>query len=135
MFEVVGQAAVDGDDLAVTGLYRSLTALTDSISPNDSPALTRAADLGQFDVDQVGQRFDGEVRDADRGDLLARRCRDRRGPIRASWRRASSCGCTVGVPYACSTIKRQWHDAGRLLRCRECRSSVRVPGAASSGRT
>ncbi len=54
-----------------TGLYSALTALTDSTSPNSSPAATYLPTGGKFHVHQVGQLLDGERRDADRGDLDA----------------------------------------------------------------
>ena len=54
-----------------TGLYKSLTALTDSISPNGFAGLHAAARLRQLDVHQVGQGFDGEGGNADRRRLRA----------------------------------------------------------------
>ena len=52
-----------------TGAYRSLTALTLSISPKLLPAVDLRSHRGQLDHDQVGQLIDGESGDPDRRDI------------------------------------------------------------------
>ena len=76
------------------GANSSETAFTDSIDPNDSPAVDLAPGVGQFDEDDVAELILREVGDADLGDLAAER-ESTRGPWCISGLPDTTCECPL----------------------------------------